>query len=239
LAAGSLIAVLLVSRLYWIDPEFTTLAGHADAQLPDTAVDPDDLPAAGLLIWAQPPPTSQAAAASWTLDASGPVRVVCYRSNGGGLHGSLLQRLREQVGWLAPTRLLDIPPGQTLPDAGPGAPLLATWLLIAQKATETVPVELNRATAAPTTVSARDTRGTVVRIKPRTPSRATPGAAAGSGRGRGAAEPTRLGQRALETAALRPGAKQTQAHLRLPISTRPGRDRHQANQHGPGTRRHP
>jgi hypothetical protein len=33
---------LLQARLYWIDPEFTTLAGHAAGQLPDTGIDPGD-----------------------------------------------------------------------------------------------------------------------------------------------------------------------------------------------------
>jgi hypothetical protein len=182
LAAG-----LLAARLYWIDTEFTTLAGHAAAHLPDTTLDPGQLPAtSGLLIWAQPVTDQQVAAASWHLDTdTGSCRIVCYRHIGTGLHGSVLQRVREQVGWLAPTRLVQVTAGQVLPPGGPAAPLVATWLLIAQKAAETVPVELDRATRR---AYARQQRPApevrIVRIRPRPGHRtSSSGSPGGGGRG--------------------------------------------------------
>jgi hypothetical protein len=179
---------LLAARLYWIDTEFTTLAGHAAAHLPDTTLDPGQLPAtSGLLIWAQPVTDRQTAAASWTVDAdTGWCRIVCYRHIGTGLGGPALQRVREQVGWLAPTRLVEVTAGPVLAAGGPAAPLVATWLLIAQKAAETVPVELDRATRR---AYARQHRPVpevrVVRIRARAanPSRVCGSSSAGQGRG--------------------------------------------------------
>ncbi len=182
LAAG-----LESARLYWIDPEFTTLAEHAAGQLPDTGIDPDDPPApSGLIVWAQPVTNRQVAAASWSIDNhTGSCRIACYRSIGGGLDGPALQQLREQVGWLAPTRLVEVAPRKVLAPGGPAAPLLATWLLIAQKAAEAVPVELDKATRR---AYARQQRPApevhLVRIRTRADSRAPAGAVGGSGRGR-------------------------------------------------------
>jgi hypothetical protein len=175
---------LLQARLYWIDTEFTTLAEHAAGQLPDTGIHPDDPPApSGLIVWAQPVTHRQTAAASWTIDSNtGSCRIACHRSVGGGLEGTALQRLREQVGWLVPTRLVEVGFRQALPPGGPAAPLIATWLLIAQKAAEAVPVELDRATRRAYTRQQRlapEVR--LVRIRARSGSRTRTG---GTGRGR-------------------------------------------------------
>jgi hypothetical protein len=178
---------LLSARLYWIDPEFTTLTEHAAGQLPYTGIDPDDPPApSGLIVWAQPVTNRQVAAASWSIDGkTESCRIACYRSIGGGLDGAGLQRLREQVGWLAPTRLVEVTPRQTLSHDGPAAPLLATWLLIAQKAAEAVPVELDKATRR---AYARQQRPApevrLVRIRIRTGGPARTGVIGGIGRGR-------------------------------------------------------
>jgi hypothetical protein len=183
LAAG-----LLAARLYWIHTEFTTLAGHAATQLPEIQLQPDQLPAAsGLLVWAQPVTDQQTAAASWHLDnGTGSCRVVCYRHIGSGLDGPALQRVREQVGWLAPTCLVEVTAGQLLPAGGPAAPLIATWLLIAQKAAETVPVEPDRATRR---AYARQQRPApevrIVRIRPRAANPSKVRGISGAGRGRG------------------------------------------------------
>jgi hypothetical protein len=177
---------LPAARLYWIDPEFTTLAGHAAAHLPDHRLNPDELPADnGLLIWAHPVTDRQAAAASWTVDhGTGSCQVVCYRHVGGGLDAPALQRVREQVGWLVPTSLVDLPHGQMLPPGGPAAPLLATWLLIAQQAAETLPAELDRATRR---AYARQRRPApevrIVRIRARPGHRTDNTSGGGSGRG--------------------------------------------------------
>jgi hypothetical protein len=179
---------LLAARLYWIDPEFTTLTDHAAAHLPQMRPELDQLPAAsGLLVWEHPVTDRQVAAASWTSDhATGSCRIVCYRHIGAGLDGPALQRVREQVGWLVPTRLIEAAPGHALPADGPAAPLLATWLLIAQRAVETVPAELDRATRRAYQRRARPAPEVrIVRIKPRpTRSGNTTHSGAG-GRGRG------------------------------------------------------
>jgi hypothetical protein len=174
---------LLAARLYWIDPEFTTLADHAAAHLPDHSLSPDQAPAdSGLLVWAQPVTDRQTAAASWAVDAgTGSCRIVCYRHIGTGLGGPVLQRVREQVGWLVPTRLVEAAAGQVLSAGGPAAPLVATWLLIAQKAAETVPVELDRATRRAYGRQQRPVPEVrVVRIRARA---ANPSRVRGSGRG--------------------------------------------------------
>jgi hypothetical protein len=179
---------LLAARLHWTDPEFTTLAEHAAAHLPETTLDPDQLPAAsGLLIWAQPVTHRQVAATSWTTDhGTGLCQIVCYRHIGTGLGGPALQRVREQIGWLLPTRLIEAAPGQVLPPHGPAAPLLATWLLIAQKAVETVPAEVDRATRRTYRRQRRPAPEVrIVRIRARPATTSPTRGGAGSGRGRG------------------------------------------------------
>jgi hypothetical protein len=42
---------LLAATLYWIDPEFTALADDAAGYLPETTLDPDQLPVdSGLVV---------------------------------------------------------------------------------------------------------------------------------------------------------------------------------------------
>jgi hypothetical protein len=138
------------------------------------------------MVWAQPVTDRRVAAASWTVDDhTGSCRIACYRSVGGGLDGVGLQRLREQVGWLVPTCLVEVGFRRVLPPGGPAAPLLATWLLVAQKAAEAVPVGLDKATRR---AYARQQRPApevrIVRIRTRPGSRTRAGVVGGSGRGR-------------------------------------------------------
>jgi hypothetical protein len=171
---------LLTAGLYWIDGEFTTLAEHAAGHLPEVRPDPDGLPAQrGLLVWAQPVTDLHTTAASWNVDPdTGRCHVVCYRHIGTGLDGPALQRVREQVGWLVPTRLVDITLGQVLPPDGPAAPLVATWLLIAQQVVESVPATLERATRRAYQRQRRPAPEVrIVRIRPRPSRPGTPSVA--------------------------------------------------------------
>jgi hypothetical protein len=130
------------AALYWIDPDFTDLAAHAAAQLPDAAILAEDAPAAdGFVVWARPV-TGELAAASWAT-TSGGWQVTRYRGVGGGLAGPLLQRVREHVGWLAPmgTRMVSFASSTSV--AEPESPLLATWLLIAQQVADTAPAPIS------------------------------------------------------------------------------------------------
>ncbi|MPZ26491.1 MAG: hypothetical protein GEV12_08540 [Micromonosporaceae bacterium] len=156
------------ARLYWIDPEFTVLADHAADQLPETTIDPEDLPAAdGLLVWASPVHDATIAAASWTTQPHG-YQLVSYRSIGRGLDNNAAQHLREQVGWLVPMRTATVGPRQPAAGRGHTAALVATWLLIAQKVTETIPADLGRAIRKAYSRQRRPAPEVrIVRIKPR------------------------------------------------------------------------
>jgi hypothetical protein len=172
------------ARLYWIDPDFTDLAEHASTQLPNMAITTDDPPGPdGLLVWSRPVTGRQIAAASWTATVDG-YQIVCYRHLGAGLDNVTLQRVRERVGWLAPTILTHASTATLLPLGGPAAALVATWLLIGEQVAETVPADLDRATRK---AYARQQRPApqvrIVRIKAR-PTR-TSAKDAGSGTGRG------------------------------------------------------
>jgi hypothetical protein len=92
---GQLAAGLDAAGLYWIDDEFTDLAGHAAGRLPATTVTAADAPAPhGLLAWAQPVgDRADITAATWTSGPDG-IRLVCYRSIGAGLPPGPLQRPR-------------------------------------------------------------------------------------------------------------------------------------------------
>jgi hypothetical protein len=135
-----------VARLFWIDPEFTELADYAAGSLPATTLTPVDLPAPhGLLAWAHPVgPRADLVAASWSSGPHG-LRVVGYRSIGAGLPPTHLQQLREQLGWLGPRVHTHVPPGAPIDETSPVAVLVATWLLIAQRLAETIPVEVDKA----------------------------------------------------------------------------------------------
>jgi hypothetical protein len=142
LAAPHLRAALADSldraTLYWIDPDFTDLTEHAAAQLPDTTLNAVDVPGAdGLLVWCRPITTRDIIAASWTRAERG-WRLVVYRSIGGGLDGVPLQRIREQIGWLVPMRTVQVGWGE-LVDHPQATPLVASWLLIAQRLDDTTP----------------------------------------------------------------------------------------------------
>jgi hypothetical protein len=129
--------------LYWVDPDFTDLADHAIAGLPDTAIGQHLMPAAdGLLVWAHPITDRHAHAATWTTTDRG-WRLTAYRSVGAGLDGVALQHLREHIGWLVPTTATDIAEGHQLTAGDPAAVLVVTWLLIAQQLAETRPAGID------------------------------------------------------------------------------------------------
>ena len=132
------------ARLYWVDDAFTDLAAQAAAHLPQLAVAADLPPSPhGLLLWSHPA-DGTVAAASWTTLGRGVLQVVVHRSIGAGLPAPALQRLRDQVGWLAPIRadLLSATGG-----TGPRDPyrvLITTWLLIAQQVTDDRPAVVEK-----------------------------------------------------------------------------------------------
>lgn len=165
------------ARLYWIDAEFADLACHAAAQLPDVPLEAEDLPCGdGLVVWARPVHGDTVVAASWTSTPAGQ-QLICYRAVGDGAEAEL-QYLREQVGWLVPTRVIHATAGSRLVGHGFAAPLRATWLLMAQQVTETVPVELDRATRrayARQRRAAPDVRLVRIRSRPGSKTRAAGG----------------------------------------------------------------
>jgi hypothetical protein len=129
----------------WIDSDFTDLAEYAAQKLPDVTITRDLMPSTdGLLVWSRPVTRRQIAATSWTVNSDG-WKLVNYRTIGGGLDGKPLQRLREQVGWLAPTSTVQVHEQHVLPGDHPAAALLATWLLIAQQAAEITTAEVDKA----------------------------------------------------------------------------------------------
>ncbi len=75
-ARGLLAEGLDQARLYWIDPQFTTLVGQVLTDLPDTAVTERIVPtSSGLLAWSTPVDhRHRLTAASWTPTADGPQR---------------------------------------------------------------------------------------------------------------------------------------------------------------------
>jgi hypothetical protein len=133
------------ARLFWIDPEFAGLADHAAGLLPATRLTAADLPAPhGLLAWGQPVgPRGDLIAASWTTTPDG-VQIVGYRSVGAGLPAGELQQLRETIGWLGPRRYTRLSAAEPLDASSPAAVLVATWLLIGQRMTETVPANVDK-----------------------------------------------------------------------------------------------
>ncbi|MEV0714032.1 hypothetical protein [Asanoa sp. NPDC050611] len=133
-------------HLIWIDSEFTDLADGASANLPELTVSRDLLPADdGLLVWSRPVGAQHAGAASWTRTRTG-WDIVCYRTIGEGLHGTPLQRVREQVGWLLPMRVRSVTDNETIGGAAEApATLATTWLLIAQELAELRPSAVSKA----------------------------------------------------------------------------------------------
>ncbi|MET8354840.1 hypothetical protein [Micromonospora sp. NPDC005206] len=135
------------SHLYWIDNDFTDLAEHAAAQLPGVHISRDLIPSAdGMLIWPRPVTHRQLTAASWTDTIDG-WEMVLYRSIGAGLDGKPLQRLREQIGWLAPMSAARLPEQHLIAGDHPAAALVATWLLIAQQTAEVTTAGVDKTVA--------------------------------------------------------------------------------------------
>lgn len=129
------------AHLYWVDPDFTDLTRHAMAAIPDTPLRPADLPTPhGLVAWATPLHTLTAL--TWTSTRDG-LLTTGFRAVGHGLHGSDLQHLREQVGWLVPTWCSHTPVDHPVIGAEPARALVATLLLVAQQLadTTTTPVD--------------------------------------------------------------------------------------------------
>src|SRR6266511_437425 len=97
------------ARLYWIDPQFTTLVAEVLADLPDTAITDRIVPTGGgLLAWPTPVGQHQIAAASWTSRQDG-WPIVCYRSVGSDLPTDLMESLRHEIGWLIPVHAVRVP----------------------------------------------------------------------------------------------------------------------------------
>lgn len=143
---GQLADSLDRARLYWIDGSFIELAEHAASQMPAVTASRDLAPCDdGLLVWARPATAHRITAISWAAHDR-LLQVVIYRAIGTGLDDQAMQHLRDEVGWLAPMRAFGLRDGELIDDPhGHGcAILLATWLLIAQKAAETVASEVGK-----------------------------------------------------------------------------------------------
>ncbi|MEV0158346.1 hypothetical protein AB0H57_32335 [Micromonospora sp. NPDC050686] len=174
------------SHLYWIDTDFTDLAEHAASQLPDIPIGRDLPPATdGMIIWSRPVTHQNITAASWTDTGDGR-QLILYRTIGAGLDGKALQRLREHVGWLAPTDAAHLPEQHPITGGHPAAALVATWLLIAQKAADIGPARIDKTivkTYARTNRRPPEVR--IVRVRGRRPTpthdgRTTPGGEGGT-----------------------------------------------------------
>ncbi|MFE9694960.1 hypothetical protein [Micromonospora sp. NPDC005806] len=158
------------SHLYWIDNDFTDLAEHAAAQLPDVSISRDLMPSAdGMLVWPRPVTHRQFTAASWA-STNDRLQLVLYRAIGGSLDGKPLQRLREQVGWLVPMSATHLPERRVVPGSHPSAMLVATWLLITQQAAEVTAARVDKGVAKTYARTGRPTPEVrIVRIRgPRT-----------------------------------------------------------------------
>lgn len=139
-----LAASLAISRLYWIDDEFTVLTRNAAQVLPRMGFTPGDLPAAqGFVAWAQSVGARRhCVAASWSSHGNA-LQLVGFRRIGDGLAPETLQHLRDEVGWLIPAFAVTLRPGQPVTATHPAAPLLTTWRLIRQRLAETTPVKVD------------------------------------------------------------------------------------------------
>ncbi len=121
------------ARLYWIDPQFTTLVAEVLADLPDTAITDRIVPTGGgLLAWPTPVGQHQIAAASWTSRQDG-WHIVCYRSVGSDLPTDLMESLRHEIGWLIPVHAVRVPRRTVVNGGDPLAGLVTSWLIIAQQ----------------------------------------------------------------------------------------------------------
>ncbi|MEH1124796.1 hypothetical protein [Micromonospora sp. CPCC 206061] len=184
------------AALYWIDSDFSALARHAAATLPEVQVSEHEVPATeGLLIWSEAvctvrlpgvPHDVPIVAVQWGRIPGG--TWVTFHTTPEAMRatepsGPELQQIRERIGWLAPVMTgnafrWDIPhvadddTAQTL-----SATLIATWLLIAQPYAEQSHIEPDKAIRK---AYARKSRPMppvrLVRLRPRKPQRAKPNA---------------------------------------------------------------
>jgi hypothetical protein len=159
------------ARLYWIDPQFSTLVADVLADLPDTSVTERIVPAAGgLLAWSTPlDQPHRIAAASWTPRQDG-WQILCYRSVGTDLPADLMETVRHEIGWLAPVHGVHVRRDAVVNGGDPLAGLFATWLIIAQQLTQEVPASVDppiRRAYARAHRRPPDVR--LVRIKPSSP----------------------------------------------------------------------
>ncbi len=122
------------ARLYWIDPQFTTLVADVLADLPDTAITERIVPpGGGLLVWPTPVDhRHRIAAASWTSRHDG-WQILCYRSVGADLPAILMEKMRHEIGWLIPIHAIHVRRGAVINGGDPLAALVAAWLIIAQQ----------------------------------------------------------------------------------------------------------
>jgi hypothetical protein len=159
------------ARLYWIDPQFTTLVAQVLTDLPDTPVTERIVPTGGgLLTWSGPVDhRHHIAAASWTPHPDG-WQVLCYRSLGLHLPPADAEPVRHEIGWLVPIHLVRLRRGAPVNGDDPLAALVASWLIIAQQLTreEQTPVDASiRRAYARAHRPAPEVH--LVRIKPGTP----------------------------------------------------------------------
>jgi len=125
------------ARLYWIDPQFTTLVADVLADLPDTTITDRIVPSgSGLLAWSTPvDERHRIAAASWIPHTNG-WQMVCYRSLGLKLPSADMEPVRHQIGWLIPIHVAHVPRETVVNGDDPLAALLSSWLIIAQQLTQ-------------------------------------------------------------------------------------------------------
>ncbi|MEV6527389.1 hypothetical protein AB0M43_36245 [Longispora sp. NPDC051575] len=128
------------STLTWANAQASVWARElAQATPAELTVRWEDAPSdAGLLAWAEP--NGHDTALSWTVHDGG-WQVASYHTVGSGLAGPDLQHLREQVGWLAPSAVTHIRPGQPVTDDPLRCLLAAVWIAVACQAAESVPLK--------------------------------------------------------------------------------------------------
>ncbi|GAA3742175.1 hypothetical protein GCM10022225_27210 [Plantactinospora mayteni] len=132
------------ARLYWIDPQFTTLVAEVLADLPTTHITDRIVPGgSGLLAWSAPlDRRHRIAAASWTPRPGG-WQMVCYRSLGLDLLPTVMETVRHEIGWLVPIHVEYVRQELTVNGDHPLASLVASWLIIAQQLTRDEPTPVD------------------------------------------------------------------------------------------------
>jgi hypothetical protein len=142
-ARRQIAAGLPMSRLYTVDTAYTDMAIAAASGLRGATIGALDVPAPyGLLTWAHPVDDRTTIAASWATDGRS-IHVAMYRTLATTITGVQLQKVREQAGWLVPTGTTTLHPDHGVYGDHPAAVLLATWLLIAHRLTESIPVAVD------------------------------------------------------------------------------------------------